>query len=336
MGRIATFLLLTLVLAACGTDGGTFKINGRLLNLNQGEFYVYSPDGVIDGIDTMFVVAGRFGYKGSCDESGTLVIVFPNFSEQPVFVEPGKNIKVRGDVSHLKELKVTGTAENKLMNAFREKVKDAEPKDIPALAEAFVKEHPASLAALYLINRYFIRNGEPDYASAAGLMQICLDAQPGNGRLKQDLQKIKARAATSVGCKLPAFRAVTINGDTLTDKQFSKGTAVIYAWASSDFESCNIQRALNGKDNIRALGICLDPSINDCRRILTRDKIGTDIVCDSLAFDGSLVNLLGFSTLTENIIIENGKITARSLSAQEMRKRFPATNAPTNMPLRER
>ncbi len=336
MRKSVSLFLLTLVLVACGGDGRTFKIDGRLLNLNQGEFYVYSPDGAIDGLDTIFVAAGRFAYKGSCDASGTLVIVFPNFSEQPVFVEPGKNIKIRGDVSHLKELKVTGTAENKLMNDFREKAEDAEPAELPALVKAFVAEHPASLAAVYLINKYFIKTVEPDYPAAAELLQQTLDAQPDNGLLAQSLQKVKARAGTSIGQKLPAFRAVTIEGDTLTDKRFSKGTAVIYAWASTDFESCNIQRALKGKDDLRVLGLCLDPFEKDCRRILKRDKIETDIVCDGLVFDGELVGRLGISALPDNLIIENGKITARGLSAQDMRKRFADSPTKKDEPSRER
>ena len=66
------YLTLTLVLVACGTRRGYFNLDGRLLNLNQGEFYVYSPDGVFDGIDTIKVEGGRFTFETQCKESGTL------------------------------------------------------------------------------------------------------------------------------------------------------------------------------------------------------------------------------------------------------------------------
>ena len=55
MKHIAYFFWLTLVLMSCGTDSHHFKLDGRLLHLNQGEFYVYSPDGIIDGMDTIKV-----------------------------------------------------------------------------------------------------------------------------------------------------------------------------------------------------------------------------------------------------------------------------------------
>ena len=54
--RHCTLLLLCatlLLLTACGTDGGHFKIEGRLLHINGGEFYVYSPDGDLNAIDTI-------------------------------------------------------------------------------------------------------------------------------------------------------------------------------------------------------------------------------------------------------------------------------------------
>lgn len=114
-------------------------MDGRLLNLNQGEFYVYSPDGVFDGIDTIKVEGGRFTFETQCKESGTLVIVFPNFSEVPVFAEPGKSVSVKGDASHLKEIEIEGTKENELMTAFRQQLVKASPPEEMSYAENFVK-----------------------------------------------------------------------------------------------------------------------------------------------------------------------------------------------------
>ena len=82
MKKYCLLFILTLVLASCGTDSHHFKIDGHFLNLNQGEFYVYSPDGDINGIDTIKVRGGRFTYETPCEEPCILVIVFPNFSMQ--------------------------------------------------------------------------------------------------------------------------------------------------------------------------------------------------------------------------------------------------------------
>lgn len=66
MKRLIFFLTLTLVLVSCDNKSGYFKIDGRFLNLNQGEFYVYSPDGIITGLDTIKVEGGRFTYETPC------------------------------------------------------------------------------------------------------------------------------------------------------------------------------------------------------------------------------------------------------------------------------
>ena len=102
-------------MVSCSTDDSHFQIDGRLLHLNQGEFYVYTPDGDNGKLDTIKVEAGRFSYEVPCRRPMTLMIIFPNFTEQPVFAEPGKTVEIRGSASNLKEMEVKGTDDNKLM-----------------------------------------------------------------------------------------------------------------------------------------------------------------------------------------------------------------------------
>ena len=87
MKRIVYMFLLSLLLVSCGTRSGYFKMEGRFLHMNQGELYVYSPDGGISGLDTIKVETGRFSYERPCSKSATLIIVFPNYSTQPIFAE---------------------------------------------------------------------------------------------------------------------------------------------------------------------------------------------------------------------------------------------------------
>ncbi|WP_337487398.1 DUF4369 domain-containing protein, partial [Prevotella sp.] len=71
MKHLYILILAVLTLASCGTDSGHFKLEGRLLNINQGEFYVYCPDGAMRGLDTIKVQAGRFTYTTECDAPKT-------------------------------------------------------------------------------------------------------------------------------------------------------------------------------------------------------------------------------------------------------------------------
>ncbi len=309
MGRkISSCLLsisLLLLASACGNDAGRFRIDGRLMNINQGEFYVYSPDGLIDRLDTILVAAGRFNYDIAIDRAGTLCIVFPNFSEQPIYAEPGRRVTVKGDVTHLKDLKVKGQSKD------------------------------PSLPAIYAIYRDYIRVDEPDYATAAALMDSIAEANPDNGALAMQVKRLKARGRADVGQRLPRFTAVTIDGDTITEKAFAKGDGVIYLWASYEYESCNIQRQLRArKDSLNLLGISIDATQKDCRKTLDKDKITTPIANDSLLFDGPLVRKLAMSSLPDNIVVKDGVIVARGLVMKELTDRFPKSPLSGPVPAR--
>ena len=157
MNKTIIATLLALIMVSCGTDSRHFEIDGRLLNLNQGEFYVYSPDGNLKGIDTIKVQAGRFTYKVECKKEMTLMIVFPNFTEQPVFAAPGKSVDIKGDASHLKEMKVKGTKPNELMNQLREQIANASPNEIQKYARQFVEDHPESIVSTYVVRNFFLQ-----------------------------------------------------------------------------------------------------------------------------------------------------------------------------------
>ena len=190
MKKLCILIVLTLVLAACGTDKHHFEIDGRLTNLNQGEFYVYSPDGLITGLDTIKVEGGRFSYELPCEENGVLVIVFPNFSEQPIFAQPGGSVDVEGDASHLKELEITGTDDNKLMTKFRHQIANSSPPEIEKDVKYFVNDHPESAVGPYLIDKYLLRKPQPNYKQAYRLLLSLQKEQARNGYLNHLLAQI--------------------------------------------------------------------------------------------------------------------------------------------------
>ena len=319
---VAFFSLL--VLSSCGSGGDQFTLEGRLLNFNQGEFYVYSTDGLIDDIDTIHVAAGRFSYKTACTEPGTLVIVFPNFSEQPVFAEPGEAVDMKGDAYKLKGLRVTGTDDNKLMNTFRDEVESASPQEEKHAVELFVQNHPSSIVGLYLVRRYFIVCQNPDYKGAARLLAQMLKAQPDNGRLKLLGQQVATMSKMVVGEPLPAFSVTDINGRTFTNKDFAHGDGIIYVWASWEYESCAVQRYIQSLPDgtLKSLGLCIDASLKDCKKILNREDITLPVCCDEQMFESPVVSKLGFNSIPANIVLKNGKIADRNVTQTELRKRF--------------
>lgn len=319
---------LALLLAACGVDGKRFRVEGRFLNLNRGEFYVYSTNGLIDGIDTVKLEGGRFTYDIPCEREGTLVMVFPNFSEQPIFAQPGKSVDIEGDASHLKELTVKGTKDNKLMNQFREAIANASPPQVAKIAAMFAADNPTSLVSVYLVRRYFITTPTPNYKEAERLVKLLLAQQPKNGELNRMQTLISTLAKTSVGAPLPAFQARSTKGEKVSQQPYNKAAVAVFnVWSTTNMQSMEIQRMLKQKvrdsrGKLQVVSLCVDPILRECNDVLQRDSISWPNICDGAMFEGDVAKKLGIYTVPFNILLKNGKIIARDLDNNQLKEQL--------------
>ena len=285
-------LVATLVCTSCGTDSRHFRIDGRLLHLNQGEFYVYSPDGTINGLDTIKVQAGRFSYEVACDRPMTLMIVFPNFTEQPVFAQPGKSVDLKGDASHLKEMTVNGTKDNELMNKFREMIHNAAPPEMKKCAQLFVQDHPESRVGAYLVDRYFIHDANPDTKTAVRLVDLMIEKQPENGYLKRQKRQLTASFVATKGADIPNVLGTTVDGRTIGRVQLTKApVTVVCALATWKYESMSQFRRLaayaaSQQGRVAVVGVSIDASPSLVRSQLA-SQIGISDSASGLAFGPS-------------------------------------------------
>ena len=293
--------------------------------MNQGELYVYSPDGGIDGLDTIKIEAGRFAYEIPCSKPATLVIIFPNYSVQPIFAESGGSVEVKADASHLKEMEVKGTDDNELMTKFRKQIANSSPPDELKYAIQFIKDHPESTVSVYLLNRYLIQTETPDYKQAANLLKILLKEQPGNVTLGRLQRQISGLGTLKVGDKLPNFTAKDVNGKLINNATLANQTIIISTWAAWSYESLDFQRALNDAvkaGKIAALGISVDANPKEVQQALKNDDITFPNVCDGKMLSTPLLKTFGLTTVPDNIVVRNGKIIERGITANTVRQRY--------------
>ncbi len=314
------FFAAVFLLTSCGEDSKHFKIEGRLLQMNQGEFYIYSNDAAISGIDTIKVQGGRFSYEIPCQAPTILTIVFPNFSETPVFAQPGKTVKIDGDASHLKMLKITGTKDNELMTGFRRQIAGASPPEIRQFAEKFIENNPQSPVGIWLLNKYFIATAMPDYPAADRLLRVMMKGQPQNSVLKRLSGSVEKMKNTSAGNSLPSFSVNDINGRTVSSTELSTGTAVIVLWATWSYDSTDLLRQLQmlKAGSFKILAVNLDPSKRDCRSYMKTNEITFPVVCTGEMFDTPVLKQLALQSPSDNLVVKNGKIVGRNLNIQDL------------------
>ena len=329
-GLISLFLplclsALSLLLAACGVSGDRFRLEGKFKNLNQGEFYIYSLEQ--GRKDTIAVRDGRFVYDIELADTVTYLLMFPNFSEIPIFARPGALVKIDGDVSHLKETTVTGTDENKAMTAFRLDTSELMPPEVKERARLFIADHPQSVVSLFLLRRYFIQGLETDYKEAFDLCGTLLEAQPANIALIQLHKQLETLQSLKAKGKLPHFSATDSEGRKVGNSQLDGKVNVVLTWASWSFESQNIMRQLKKVEkkspkDLKVLSICLDASTAEGHFTLKRDSIDWPNVCDGKLWQSAIVKQLALTYVPDNIVVDkDGNILARSLKGTELKEK---------------
>ena len=294
--NIFTTILLSaavLIIVSCGNARYDVTIDGRLLNINQAKFLVFSPDGAIAGIDTINVQGGRFSYETDIRREGTLVIVFPNFRTVPVFVEKGCNISIDGNAAQLKTVEVTGSKTNNRFTEWRKNTSQQSPRELEKLAEKFIKENPESPISQWMRMQYLPRVDHP-----------------------------------AIGEQMPSFTAVDIDGQLVNNEMLRNGTTVILVWSSWNYDSqnavrqvANNMRSTDNRTIDHAVAICIDADPNRCRSMRNTQNAGNIIhICDGKMIDTPLLKTLGLSSFPANIKIKNGTVVARNQSTHRITK----------------
>ena len=322
--------LLILLLASCGADSHHFSLEGRFLKMNQGQFFVYSPDGAISGIDTIMVQGGRFAYEIPCESEGTIVIVLPNYSEIPVFVEPGKSVDLKADASHIKDIEVTGTDANDRMTKWRKNTSSQSPDGLMKQAEQFIRENPSSIISRWMLRKYFIVTAKPDLKKAKELVKLMSEKNEKEAsivRLSVGLENVPLQ----VGDVLPAFTAKDIQGKDVQASQYRVGKTIILVWATWDYDGISVSRRVfrkieelksQGKQVPKVLGISIDASAVDAKRTVGNDSTAWSTICDGLMWESPVVKAIGTTKVPDNFVLENGKVKSCHLGNDELLKQL--------------
>ena len=324
MKKILFTLLTLLLLTSCGPSGNQFRLAGRLRNINQGQFLVYSPDGAFAGIDTIKVQNGRFAYEKEVRKDITLMLVFPNFSEQAVFASPGEEVEIKGDATHLKEMTITGTDENDELTKLRIRLNKLTPPEITAAVAEYIQEEPSSMISIYLLDKYFVNAKTPDYAEAQRLATLMLKANPDNGRLHKLKKQLDGLKNSRLQAMLPVVSSTDINGKSISTSQVKGKIGVISTWATWNFPSTDIQRKLRKlqkqyPQELSLISICIDGDKRECKKRVDRDSLLWTIVCDEQMFQTPIVQQLGLFVVPSMVVTnKQGKIVARDIEPNKV------------------
>ena len=329
--RLFTFLpfcLFTFTLVSCGVDSDKFRLTGRLRNINQGEFWIYSPDGAIEGIDTILVRDGRFSYETELRIPSTFIIIFPNYSEQPVFAEPGQEVDIKGNASHMKEMLIKGTDDNDAMTELRMELNKLMPPEVPKAVGKFINENPKSLVSRYLFQRYFLSDPQANVEQAYVLVSAMQKEDPDDALLSKWKKELDGLRNGQLNSRLKDFTAKDLQGRNVSLADLKSKVNVITVWASWNSQSTDIQRRLqrmkarNG-DRLSVVSVCLNADVKNTKRNLERDSLPWKTICDGRMWQTPMLAKLGIADVPGNLILDqNGVVQARNLSPQKLEEKI--------------
>ena len=134
-----------------------------------------------------------------------------------------------------------------------------------------------------------------------------------------------------VGDVLPAFKAKDLRGNDVLASQYRVGKAVILVWSSWDYEGQSISRRVRrkiekmksqDKQVPKVLGISIDASAVKAKKTIGNDSTAWSTICDGLMWDSPVVKAMGSTRVPDNFVLENGKVKACHLGAEELLKQL--------------
>lgn len=311
---------MLLLLVSCGPGKDRIRLEGRLDNINDAEFYVYSEDGAFDGIDTIRISDGKFEYERKLSEPAVLTLLYPNFSQSYIIAEPGHTVQLKGDASKISEATISGTEQNELLSDFRQKhTKDVATNQRLAAAQ-FVRENATTLAAVAVFRMYFANKQDADATTALQLLDVLKKAQPRQRAVSYLDSFFRPIFENGVGQPLPEFTAETIDGRKVSSADYKGKNLVIACVGSWQNDSRPLLTQLRRKlKTLNADWQCLIVSLDVDREVLRSnlltDSIAYPVICDRKAFDSPLVNKLGLHYVPSLMLVSaQGRILQRDVT----------------------
>ena len=306
------YIASILTLLCCSSHPDQVCIQGSFAHLEQGEFYIYSTDGGINGMDTLHIAEGEFQYNLPLDREATLFLLYPNHSQLPLFEKPGDDIRVKGDVQSLNEVEVNGTKSNELYTKFRKGTRDLPDKEARETAKKFLLEAPTEAASKYIFRQHFLANDSTTHEEVKEIYDSLCRANPEDINTIRLAGEVRSHGILHPGRKLPSFEIesraendTTNLPDTLSNKDYEGKHVLFVFWASWKSGS---QYALtrgkklqkNMKDELYLISYSLDIDkrlleFREEKDSLLHNK--TASTCDFLCWDSPLVRKWGIKKL---------------------------------------
>ena len=323
-------IIVTIGLTACGSDKDTMRFVGKLQNISQAEFYIYSEDNPAIGFDTIHISGGQFTYEKKLDRPSVLTLLYPNFSKTYIVAEPGKTIKMKGDAAKIGEAEITGNEDNKRLTEFRQRMFSQPAANLKPAAAQFIRDNAATLSATAIFLQVFAELRQPDTRYTAELLQVLKKAQPEAQFIKELEQRLLPLCKTCEGINSPAFSLTATTGATFTASGCKGNPLLIVFWASWNYDSYSLLRQAASLQKrfapkLQVVTLSFDTDKAAAARQIKDAAPDLTLVCDGKGLSSPHAEIFAVNNIPGTMLIDaKGKIIAHDLTAKQLDDRVQA------------
>lgn len=320
------YVICSLLLASCGSEGPGFVISGEFEGLKESELLIYNSATGHDVIDTVRVKDGEFVYKGNTNELTSYYLVFPNGMEQVIFVNGGDELLYTAKSNDLRNYVVEGNEENALVRSFHAEVNKLSEFDVRKKAEEYIKANPQSVVSLYVFDRYFVQDEGTDNGKLKELLDVLEAAHP------QELSLLSLRGKLSncdkglVGSVLPELELETKKGDSINIAGLDSDNTLLFYWASwmpSPYEALDLMREVRGEygdTELSIVSVSADTKKYRWQEYSRQDSVGIYNCCDQKCWQSPALQELDIRRVPAYVIVgPDKKIVSRSYDVKSLK-----------------
>lgn len=331
MNRFWFVCFLSLLMVACGekNNENVTVLHGEIKGMGNDTLYLYGADRLYDTIDTLIVKNNRFSAQLKIDTLVDARLLFGDGTIYPIILNKREKIEVKGEIGKLGTLQVKGNKENEELTKFFQETDTLADTAISKKAETFIKNHPASLACLYLLDRYFVQQEQFNRVLIQQLIKGMTGELKDRPYTKGVIDLLEENEKTDLNRNPLYFQLPNREGERISRNNYREKYLLMHFWASWDTASRAANKALKKlyeqeKKNtyFSMLGVSLDYDREAWEEAIDADTLLWEQVCDFKGWESSPVKGYAVRTLPTNVLVNPaGRIEAYNLSEEELHRK---------------
>ena len=312
MKRLPVYLLLTILLVACGGKGtGKYTIQGE--GVGEGTVYLYGSGDVHKQLTSMNC-ENKFTLQIPLESNATLTLILPNEKALTLFAKPGVTATLHADSILESGWAVMGCSTQQLHDSISRILDTTEGiAKQKKIIEEFSKSHPTSEIIVELFRRYLVDIPTPDneyirknIEKLSGTMQDHEYFSNLKRRLKEKTDGVKGKA-------FPSFSYKTFDHGTVNLTTFSKKYLLVTFWGTWNSNSLEYMKKLNEvQDSVKGesfaiLNIALESDTAKVRKFIQENNIPGYNACDPKGMNSENINRFNTTTLPYSVLVNGYK-----------------------------